>query len=66
MAKTANKGAKKIMEIIGEYPEIIKEPYIKTWAESVQSITGEIFCSKKYDLLEVYDATKIIDNFCKF
>ena len=42
MSKTANKGIKKIMEIIKAYPDVIKFPYVKNWAEKIQSITGII------------------------
>ena len=41
MAKTGNKGIKKIIEFIAENPDFIPFPYIKTWAENVQSITGD-------------------------
>lgn len=49
MSKTANKGIKKIMEIIKAYPDVIKFPYVKNWAEKVQSITG-IITSLKFEL----------------
>jgi len=40
MAKTGNKGIKKIMEFVTENPEFIQLPYVKSWAKNVQSITG--------------------------
>ena len=40
MAKTANKGIKKIMAFVEAHPDFIPLSYIKTWAQTVRSITG--------------------------
>ena len=41
MSKTANKGMGAIMEFIKENPNFIQFQYIRTWARTLRSITGE-------------------------